>query len=31
VTTVTSALHGSLLSDIRSREEFFALAGITSA
>ena len=28
-TTVTSALHGVLLSDHRAREEFFALAGIT--
>jgi GTP cyclohydrolase I len=27
-TTVTSALHGVLLSDYRAREEFFALAGI---
>jgi GTP cyclohydrolase IA len=27
--TVTSALHGVLLSDHRAREEFFALAGIT--
>jgi GTP cyclohydrolase IA len=27
-TTVTSALHGVLLSDHRAREEFFALAGI---
>ncbi len=27
--TVTSALHGVLLSDHRPREEFFALAGIT--
>jgi GTP cyclohydrolase I len=27
-TTVTSALHGLLLSDVRAREEFFALAGI---
>jgi GTP cyclohydrolase IA len=29
-TTVTSALHGVLLSDHRAREEFFALAGITA-
>lgn len=29
-TTVTSALHGVLLSDHRAREEFFALAGIRS-
>jgi len=29
-TTVTSALHGVLLSDHRAREEFFALAGIGS-
>jgi len=29
-TTVTSALHGVLLSDHRAREEFFALAGITT-
>jgi GTP cyclohydrolase IA len=27
-TTVTSALHGLLLSDVRAREEFFSLAGI---
>ncbi len=27
-TTVTSALHGVLLSDHRAREEFFALAGV---
>lgn len=27
-TTVTSALHGLLLSDLRAREEFFTLAGI---
>lgn len=27
-TTVTSALHGVLLTDHRAREEFFALAGI---
>lgn len=27
-TTVTSALHGALLSDARAREEFFFLAGI---
>jgi GTP cyclohydrolase IA len=27
-TTVTSALHGVLLSDHRAREEFFSLAGI---
>jgi GTP cyclohydrolase I len=29
-TTVTSALHGVLLSDHRARGEFFALAGITA-
>jgi GTP cyclohydrolase I len=29
-TTVTSALHGTLLSDARAREEFFVLAGIRS-
>jgi GTP cyclohydrolase IA len=27
-TTVTSALHGLLLTDARAREEFFFLAGI---
>jgi GTP cyclohydrolase I len=27
-TTVTSALHGTLLSDHRAREEFFTLAGV---
>ena len=27
-TTITSALHGLLLTDSRAREEFFALAGI---
>lgn len=30
-TTVTSALHGSLLSDSGARGEFFSLAGITAA
>ena len=30
-TTVTSALHGVLLSDHRAREEFFALAGVTAS
>jgi GTP cyclohydrolase I len=27
--TVTSALHGLLRDDARSRQEFFALAGVT--
>jgi GTP cyclohydrolase I len=28
--TITSALHGQLRDDVRSRQEFFALAGTGS-